>query len=214
MPLCSSCSSVVRPLVAVDIDGTLGDYHKAFASFASRYHDVGLPREPYDGSVEMEVWLGLTKAQYREAKLAYRQGGNKRWLPVFPHARALVDGLRANGMEVWVATTRPWQRLDNIDPDTQEWLRRNHFVVDGLLYGDDKYDRLVETVDPSRILGVIDDLDEMLERATALGLRTFQVARSHNEKSLIRRDPRGSLIEALGWATALMVDWEVEHRAA
>lgn len=205
---CSSCSHEVKPVVALDIDGTLGNYHDTFTDFAGVYHDLIMPDAPWNGAGEMEDWLGLTKEQYREAKLAYRQGGSKRSLPAYPYARTMAMAMHRAGAEVWVATTRPWQRLDNIDPDTKEWLRRNQIPYDGLLYGDDKYDRLVKAIDPERILLVIDDLPEMIDRATSLGMPTFQVHRDHNQAC---RRTGGSLAEALELFHDQLQDWKDKH---
>src|SRR5687768_1006943 len=146
--LCTRCNTKVRPVVSWDLDGVLGDYHGHFTDFCKKYwkHAMSWPNAPYDGSIEFEEWLGLTKIEYREAKLAYRQGGWKRWMPAYPFASEAVRTVNLAGCEIWIATSRPWQRHDNIDPDTREWLRRNNISYDGLLYGDDKYGQLCEAV--------------------------------------------------------------------
>lgn len=205
--LCSSCGSRLNPILAVDIDGTLGDYYTAFPEFACRYLDIPHPGYPWEGMMEMEEWLRISKADYRAAKLAYRQGGNKRWLPAYPFAAEFVSQVRSLGIEVWVATARPWQRLDNIDPDTQEWLRRNGIEVDGLLYGDDKYEQLLKCVNIGRVLGVVDDLKEMLKTADNLGLYSFQVARPHNNHHHLRWHLRDDLHEGLLWVQRRLVKW-------
>lgn len=208
---CSECSAALKPVVACDIDGTLGAYHQPFIGFCSRYFAIPVPVEPWDGSCEMEQWIGITKLQYREAKLAYRQGGNKRWMPVYDGAADFATMVRDAGAEFWVATSRPWQRLDNIDPDTRFWLDLNGIPFDGLLYGDDKYTQLVNNVDKDRIVMVVDDLPEQLEKASNLGLLHFQVDRPHNSSGLLRWQPRGDLKDATvialerigGWLDAL-----------
>lgn len=184
---CEACHKrSVKPVVALDIDGTLAEYHMTFANMARLYWDLPQPVGAWDGDGEFEDWLGLTKEQYREAKLAYRQGGNKRWLPAYPGVRELVESLRAAGAEIWVCTTRPWQRLDNIDPDTREWCRRNGVAYDGMLYGESKYEQLVEAVHPERVMGVVDDLADYLRQAEYVGLPAFQVARMHNRAESAR----------------------------
>lgn len=162
---CTACSQDIKPIVAVDIDGTLGNYHDHFVGFASDYYDRELPFA-WDGSGDWEDYLGLSRAEYREAKLAYRQGGQKRLMPVFEGARAMMAELHLAGAEVWLTTTRPWMRHDSTDPDTREWLRRNHIGYDHLLYDDDKYFKLATLVDPLRVVGVIDDLPGQIVRAS------------------------------------------------
>jgi len=183
---CTECGSVIRPVVSVDIDGTLGNYHDHFVFFAEEYVGRRLSAS-YDGSEEFSDHLGLEKSIYRDIKLAYRQGGMKRSMPQYHGARDFMIDLRNRSVEVWISTTRPWMRLDNIDPDTRHWLDRNGIHWDYMIYGEDKYDQLVSRVDPERIVAVIDDLsDQCIAAAKALeepameGCRVYQPARSHN----------------------------------
>lgn len=192
---CTSCSAVVRPVVAVDIDGTLGEYHDHFTKFAEGYFGTHLP-QGYDGSDEFSSWLGLSKEDYRQAKLAYRQGGLKRTMPMRFGAKRLIISLRRSGAEVWLCTTRPWMRLDNIDPDTREWLRRNGVGYDGLLYGEDKYARLLETVEARRVVGVYDDLLTMCQHAEDVGLDAIQASSPSNRAMRARYDHRLTTMEA------------------
>lgn len=170
---CTSCSHPVKPVVVVDIDGTLGNWHQQWFSFASLY--FGLERMlpewlTYDGTTELNVFMGLSKDHYRAAKLAFRQGGFKRWMPPFKEAAGFVQMLREGRLEVWLATTRPWQRLDNTDPDTQEWLMRNGVLFDGLVYDENKFDQLLQIVDRDRVVAVLDNEGEQYDRAARAGL--------------------------------------------
>lgn len=210
--LCSSCNNHIKPVVAFDIDGVLGDYHAHFTDFCMNYwQHTRLAPGPYDGSMEFEEWLGLSKIEYREAKLAYRQGGLKRWLPVFGDAGEVVNDVRSAGAEVWIATTRPWQRLDNIDPDTREWLRRAGLPYDGLLYGDDKYNQLCEAVGDRRIMGVADDLLVQCQIADKLGLPIIQIDRWHNSHSSQRFYARGTLLNAAHMMIRNIEGWKVQY---
>lgn len=199
---CSDCGREIKPVVAFDIDGTLGDYHTHFVRFCVKYFGRPFPCG-YDGTCDFEDYLGLTRTEYRAAKLAYRQGGLKRSLPEFPGARGLVRRIRLRS-EVWIATTRPWQRLDNIDPDTVEWLRRTDIQFDGMLFGDDKYDQLVTIVEPTRIVAVVDDLPEQIQYAEKLGLNAYQIGRRHNESTLNYEQLEQALL-------ANIASWHQEH---
>lgn len=173
---CTSCTRVVRPVVAVDIDGTIADYHRHFLNFLESY----LGEEPldpfpsYDGTLSFKVWCmkeyGIDEADWSKIKLAYRQGGQKRNMPIFSWAQPMIYFIRAAGAELWITTTRPYQRLDNIDPDTQAWLDRYHVEYDGLIYDKYKYRMLAEQVDPARVVAAVDDLyDKYLEAASIFG---------------------------------------------
>lgn len=165
--LCSKCSEPVLPIVALDIDGTLGNYHGHLWSFMCGYFGRDLPVGWTGNPPDWEEFLGLTKAEYREVKLAFRQGGLKRTMPPYDGAVWLSHSAHEMGAEVWITTTRPWMRLDSVDPDTREWLGRNGIYYDRLLYDDDKYKKLAELVDLHRVAFVLDDLPEMYDQADA-----------------------------------------------
>lgn len=171
-----------RPVIALDIDGTLGNYHAHFITFAEAWTGRALP-DPLDinPGIPLHKHLGLGKATYRACKLAYRQGGMKRSMPVYPHAAELTKNLRRAGAEVWICTTRPYLRLDNIDPDTRHWLRRHGIQYDGVLFGENKYRELVKRVDRKRVVAVLDDLMAMVGQAQGLGLPAYLRDQPYNQ---------------------------------
>lgn len=164
-----------KPVVSLDIDGTLGDYHGNWDAFARLYFgpEFIFPN-PAATNPGLPLWehMGIDQRDYREAKLAYRQGGWKRWMPVYESAAELTRAIRSAGAEVWLCTTRPYLRLDNVDPDTREWLRRNRIEYDALLFDpvvkdETKYHELYRQAG-DRIASVVDDLPEMIEAADYL----------------------------------------------
>jgi hypothetical protein len=208
---CTDCHREIRPVIGCDIDGTLAEYHLAITKFSCRYYNLPAPTFPYDGSEKFRDYLGLTETQHEAMKLAFRQGGNKRMLR--PIAGAVEFAQKMYGAaEFWVATTRPWQRLDNIDPDTQEWLRRNGIAIDGLLFGEDKYQQLIDAVGLDRIVGVFDDLAVQIDIAASLGLPTWQVYRPHNSSPSQRRSSGGASFEAAAdWGLLQIHEWRISH---
>lgn len=213
--LCSKCSEHVEPVVVFDIDGTLADYHTAFYNFCVTYWDLPRPYQEvcgWDGNGDFEEYIGITKAQYREAKLAYRQGGSKRSLSAYPGLLAEALTLQYQA-ELWVATTRPWNSLSNIDPDTQEWLRRNSLKPKGLLYGETKYQQLLEAVDKDRIVACIEDLPDQFDMAAGLDLPVIQIMRNHNMAPHCERTPRGTVTIVAAWVQDRLDQWRQEHRS-
>lgn len=182
---CENCSGTVRPVVVFDIDGTLGEWHQHFIDFCKWFLD--LPHLPpawrFDGRLELHEFLRLPLEVYREAKLAFRQGGYKRMMPMTLYANSCTYNAKILGYDVWVATTRPYLRYDSIDKDTREWLRRNGIEYDGLVYADDKFSMLTDSVDPERIMAVVDDLPGNIERAMELFPKADcrLLTRAHNE---------------------------------
>ncbi len=180
----------MRPVVALDIDGTIADYHGHFARFAEQYFgrpvdDVLYP-DGYDARMPFYKYLGVSKTAYRQCKLAYRRGQLKRSLPLLtpplPQAGELTRTLRRWGCDVWLCTTRPYLSHDEVDDATRHNLRRNGVVYQGILWGEHKYRELCRVVGGNRVAAVLDDLPEMCRQATALGLATGFALRPHNER--------------------------------
>lgn len=219
--LCTTCSSTVRPIAAWDIDGTMGKYHEQFVDFLQDYFDRHF-KSDWDGKGNWEDFLGISREQYREAKLAYRQGGFHRWMPVHQGMNTVVNAMRAADVEVWVTTTRPYLRHDSVDPDTREWLLRNSFPFEHLLYDEDKYAKLASIVDPSRVIAVVDDIpSQYLAAQHELGTQVpILVDRYHNlawreeEKhcafpSLVKHLP--TLGSAAAEVVARAQEWREQH---
>lgn len=167
---CSECSAKVRPVVCIDIDGTLAQYHQALCQFIEWW--LPAPRLPrsWGGEGEFSDHIGIEKDVYRQAKLAFRAGGFKRNMTPFKGAVEFMQELERLDVEVWMTTTRPWQRMDNVDPDTKEWLRRYGIPYKHLLFDEDKYGLMTELVDPDRIVMVLDDEYEQRDRCEELNL--------------------------------------------
>lgn len=170
------------PVVALDIDGTLGAYHAHFTRFAEAWTGKQMPSssEP-TGGLPFYKHLGISKSTYRRIKLAYRQGGLKRSMPVYSGVGELTRHIRSKGCQVWICTTRPYLSLDNIEPDTKHWLRdRAKAQFDNVLFGEHKYRDLVKAVGRDRVVMVADDLPEMVDQAIDLGLHTYIRTQPYN----------------------------------
>jgi hypothetical protein len=175
---------ILRPVIGLDIDGVLGDFHAHFTQYAEMFLQREISPVYWDGSVPFWRYIGVGKAKYREMKLGYRQGRMKRSMPVFLHAAQLAKKVRSAGAEVWVCTTRPYLRHDNIDPDTCWWLKNNGIQYDGVLFGDTKYRDLSRLVGRDRVLGVLDDDPEQILRAEQAGLTGYLIDRPYNREML------------------------------
>jgi hypothetical protein len=222
--LCSHCSREVKPVVAIDIDGTLGNYHLHFLDFACRYLGWGGLEKlqltahyvHYNGTRKFGEWfcemLGVDMTTFRQIKLAYRQGGMKRTMPVDPEARAMIVQLRERA-EVWLTTTRPYLRLDNVDPDTRFWLERNGIASDGILYDEEKYHQLATLIDPARVVAVLDDEAEQYSAAvTAFGAGAAILKHNgYNDGVIAQRTVARSLYEACSLIETRIDEWEKAH---
>lgn len=218
---CTQCSTIIKPIVAIDIDGTLGDYHSHFLRFAADYlgpPSTGLDLFAYDGTEMFKEWFMKTfvvdERTWRDIKLAYRQGAQKRSMPVYEDAQWLVNNLRWDSVEVWLTTTRPYLRLDGVDPDTRHWLDRHGIEYDGLLYDKDKYERLAELVDADRVVAVLDDLPEQYDAAKQQFGVDVPILRKQGFNSSIDREREAETLgEALGLIQEQLEVWHGTHSA-
>jgi hypothetical protein len=216
-------SGAGKPVVALDIDGTLGNYHAHFLWFAERWLGMPMPSE-YDINPgrRLHEFMNVPHHIYRECKLAYRQGGLKRFMPVYPYASELTYHIRDMGAEIWICTTRPYLRLDNIDPDTREWLSRNHIqydavIFEGVPFGDEppvtKYADLVRQVGTDRIVAAVDDLPIQTADAIDNGIKKVYLrSQPYNQTP----DVLGERVETLGvlWLRLRkdITEWQANHR--
>lgn len=223
---CSNCGGKILPVVAIDVDGTLGDFHSHFLKFAEEYFAQTLEWSKlakrvecdYDGSIPFKVWckqaFKITDSDWKQVKLAYRQGGSKRTMPAYEWGISLIRYIMSQGAELWLTTSRPAYRLDNIDPDTQEWCRRNKVPFNYALYDDEKYSTLAQRVDPERVIAVMDDLPEMYDAAAeAFGDNVPILVKSIWNRAVQR--PRelpvndfGNSAHLIGWR---IMNWKKAH---
>lgn len=227
--------AVPRPVFGIDIDGTLGEYHAHFLRFAAPWLGVlewpgpkamrsdGLNlrwgHDEYSGDCPLHEFMGVSKATYRRIKLAYRQGGLKRSMPVWSGASDLTRALRARGAVVYICTTRPYLQVAGVEPDTREWLRRKGIQHDGVIAGEHKYRDLARLVGRENVVAVLDDLPELLGQAERLGIQPVMMMRPHNDAEQWCGEQEGR--KAAAWSpdgaclklmTELLDKWEENHR--
>lgn len=173
----------LAPVVGLDIDGTSGDHHGHFTNFAEAWLGRPLPSAAqYAGDVQFHKHLGISRDTYNKIKLAYRQGGMKRSMPVYEGIGEFTKYVRSHGVQIWICTTRPYLNLSNIDPDTRHWVKeRAKMQFDGILYGPHKYRDLASAVGVERVVCVYDDLPSMIDQAKSLGIPAWMRAQSYNE---------------------------------
>lgn len=215
--LCSKCSETIRPVVGIDIDGTLARYHEHFFNFAAQWlgadpHILNLWLE-YNGGLDIATWMDIDKRTYRQIKLAYRQGGMKRCMPIFLFARYFMRELANMGLDVWITTTRPYLQVGNVDDDTREWLRRHELPYDHIIYEDDKYGDLLRQVDKARVLCVLDDQLEDHNRAVELGIPALFHVTNWNIASRPDFATGVDLQEALAVIKNMHRNWMERHAA-
>ena len=198
-------------MIGLDLDGTSGDHHGHFTRFAELWTGKKMPPvDEFTGGVHFSKHLGISRETYNRIKLAYRQGGMKRSMPVYEGIGDFTRYVRSRGVQVWICTTRPYLNLSNIEPDTRHWVReRARIQYDGLLYGPHKYRDLVKQVGRDRVLVVYDDLPKMIEQALDLGLRAAMRTQPYN--NYFNRSGNWCRVSSVADMRAVF-DWERDQR--
>lgn len=202
----------LRPVIGLDIDGTLGEYHEHFWRFACAWVGRELPHpDGYKGG-SFAKYLGLAKSTYRKIKLAYRRGGLKRSMPVRDGAPELARGLRRRGALVILCTTRPYLSLENIDEDTRHWAKRNKIEHDAIIWGEHKYKELSRF--GSRVVAALDDEPALINSGISAGVPMVRMSRPYNIDLAVHRTHEWVVFDcrdAQGILGLMLTRWEEKN---
>lgn len=201
---------VLRPIIGLDIDGTIGVYHDHFERFFREWSGKATPGTGYKGGESFASYLGTSKATYRQAKLAYRLGGWKRSMPVYEGAQYMVRTWRSMGAEVAICTTRPFLSLEAVEKDTHHFLRRNGIQHDYVIHGERKYLDLAR-FGADRIAFVVDDLPEMVGQARSAGLPALLRSQPYNDGSVDGAIVVPDISTLRGVGCTLIDIWKEKH---
>lgn len=195
------------PVVSLDVDGTIADYHGHFLRFAEGYFGRSFPSvDAINPGLRLHEFMGIEHADYQRCKLAYRQGGMKRTMPALEGIGDVVRQCRIDwGAEVWICTTRPFNSLSSIEEDTMEFLRRAGVGYDAIIIDPigtkDKYQELWRQAG-SRVCAVVEDLPAQAWRAANYGFSPILI---HNQPyNMISGENDAGLLppQSIRWDTA------------
>jgi len=113
------------PVVITDIDGTVGDWRKAFMNWfnlncAGSYPDC--KRVDTYSFMDMETELDLPFVTYQDLKTEFESTGGYLTLPAFPDAVDVLQQLHEWDIPIYAFTARPGDEHSRIWDDTQQWL--------------------------------------------------------------------------------------------
>jgi hypothetical protein len=193
----------IPSVVALDIDGVLGDWPFCFYQFIESQHPGemifrrGSGGEPIDESTQNPYEaLANNPLQIHEWKDEYRQSGAKRSLPVVEGAVAFTKELRRLGLHVVLLTARPYKMYCRIFADTMHWLDSNGFAYDAILWGEDKEARLAEEFTAGSVAAFVDDNPLNVDRVRASGFNAYLLERPYNAEGFTFDEILKSLMKA------------------
>lgn len=162
------------PVLISDIDGTLGDYRKAFFKWAWKFHPEGLlPEVDPSRHMAMEIDMGLPYAIYMQYKEEFEATGGYGFLETYPDTEDVLKELGGRGAVVLVYTARPAKRYSRIWSDTWTWLEKNnlHIPVSALRIGsEERIAQACELLDKGHQVLMLEDDPSLALRAANAGV--------------------------------------------
>lgn len=170
-----------QKVVGVDIDGVLSDYPDVFCEWVVQ----NFPAEVSGGDLPFLATLKeeLGAKRYHELKDSYRESGAKRTQRVREGAKALLDGLRAEGFSVVLLSARPYWRFSRIYADTLEWLDAGGLRHDAVLFHQEKHRKIVESFPD--LLAMVEDDPSIASEVTAVGIPVVLVTNQLNKSRVV-----------------------------
>lgn len=167
-------------IVGVDIDGVLADYPRSFVEFVNE--QLGTTYDYRDiKNYNIAEQLGLSTSQITHLKHLYRDGGQKRFIPVIEGARQFLDELKYMGYIVVLLTSRPIDQYKRIFADTQYWLAENKLHYDAILFDEAKGERLVKEFGKDKVEFFVDDVAGFANGISDAGFKCYLIDKPYNQ---------------------------------
>jgi uncharacterized HAD superfamily protein len=180
-------------ICAIDIDGVLCEYPKAWLEYLVLYADYDDHRFRHDNklpeAMNLYEWKNaLSFEEYRHCKEEYRKSGAKRTIPAIEGASSLTKALRDNGYIIVLLTKRPFLKYKTLMADTLYWLRDNDIAYDLLFWGKDKHIQIAKYFPELEF--IIEDNHSVANQVAEFGYKVFLLDNEYNRekthKSVIR----------------------------
>lgn len=163
-------------VVISDVDGTLGDWRKAFVSWCRTFSDTALNDDTYV-TMLMEQELGLPYQLYMDLKRDFEEQGGYQSLEPFEDAVNCLQDLEGNsGVQILVYTARPFDRYSRLWSDTWMWLTNaglDRYVRELRMGGEERITRAIELKAEGHPVVMLEDDPSIAKRAANAGVTVF-----------------------------------------
>lgn len=179
-------------VVALDIDGVLNMYPDPWVNFLNNWLDT-----EYEDLNQVKNSVPYQK--YRDIKWQYRESGVKATLPVREGAVELTKKLDALGYSIILLTSRPFNEHKSLFKQTTDFLTRNGFIYDGLIFGENKHTEILQRV--PNLAFMVEDHRYYANMVSKWGYTTFLVNNLYNQGLIVEKVQRiNELKEVLDYA--------------
>ena len=182
------------PIIITDIDGTIGDWRKAFIEWMVKQgkYPGEIPGDPSSG-LAMEIDLKMPYPEYAALKEQFEAEGGYKLMKPYPDAVRCLQQANQSGVGIIAYTARPANRYSRIWADTWHWLQEYKIPVDELHIGsEERILRACQLQACGNEVRMLEDNPAIAIRAAVAGIEVFlrnqpyNVGVSHNR--IIRVD--------------------------
>jgi uncharacterized HAD superfamily protein len=163
-------------VAGIDIDGVLNYYPQPWVDFINKWLDT-------DFKDLNEVKANVPYQKYRDIKYEYRESGVKQKLKVRAGARELLQALKDRGYTNLILTSRPFNKHKTLFKQTTEWLRLGKLPYDGIIFGENKYQEILQKV--PNLAFMIEDHRYYANMIAKWGYPVFLVDSPYNQGELV-----------------------------
>lgn len=160
------------PVIITDIDGTLGNYRRAFYEWLTKYHGEILPEDP-SKHLAMDIDLGMSYGSYVAYKEEFESSGGYGFLQPYYDAEDAIKNLWARGAIVIAFTARPGNRYSRIWSDTWRWFEKHglHIPISALYIGsEERITKALELLEKGHKVILLEDDPGIALRAANSGI--------------------------------------------
>lgn len=130
--------SIGAKIASCDIDGVLNFYPRPWVEFLNEH--LATDYEMKMSFKDLNSAKAVIPYQlYRDLKFKYRDCGIKEHLKIRPGAGEMIHQLKAWGFKIVMLTARPFDDHPTLQSQTIRWLQTNQIPFDRLIWGKDKY---------------------------------------------------------------------------
>ena len=157
-------------IIFVDIDGVLAKWPERYIQFVNEKEGTN-----FDNLTSL--LSNVENKRQLELKEQYRLSGIKKNLDVIDGSVKFLSDLKESGYDIVLLTARPYKRFFRIYSDTLEWLNKNGFVYDNIIFDEKKEKYIIKNFKKDNVKFIIDD---DISNAKKLAENGFKVYLKYN----------------------------------
>lgn len=165
-----------QKICAFDLDGVLNHYPDTWVEHLNEI--LGTDFKDLN-----EAKNTIPYKKYKDLKWAYRESGKKAFLKPRAGAREVLEVLKANGYQILIITSRPFDQHKSLFKQTIDWLQSCGFSYDGLIFSHEKYLEVLRKAPNLRFL--VDDHMYYCNSVAHWGYQAFLVDTIYNQGELL-----------------------------